>query len=121
MVTLPAPQNLEEAANRSQRDITVTQLSTMMSMYEPTSLAKLSKKGAELHVDATRADGSLKLSPRREMGSPTSRGSLKANRRSSSHFREIPQNTIPENARPDEEQDSDDGEERKQAPAQQTE
>ena len=46
IVTLPAPHDLEIAAQRSTQNITVSELSNMMSMYEPTSLAKLSRKGA---------------------------------------------------------------------------
>jgi len=42
----------------------VNELSTMMSMYEPTSLAKLSRKGAQMHENAVRGINNLKVSPR---------------------------------------------------------
>ena len=71
-------------------------------MYEPTSLALLSRKGAELHENA------LRVSPR----SSGNTGNMN-NRRSSSHFREIPANTIPENSNADEENDNDSEEEKK--------
>lgn len=41
VVQLPAPHDFEEAAQRSTRDITAGEISSMLSMYEPTSLAKL--------------------------------------------------------------------------------
>ena len=70
-------------------------------MYEPTSLALLSRKGVELHDAATQ--GSLRVSPR---------GS-NSGRRSSSHFREIPANTIPENSNADEDNEGSSEEEKK--------
>ena len=85
VVTLPAPHDLEIAAQRSTQDVTVNELTTMMSMYEPTSLALLSRKGAQMHDAAVK--GNLRVSPRRD-ASP--RGHGPTNRRSSSHFREIP-------------------------------
>ena len=69
----------------------------MMSMYEPTSLSLLARKGAEMHDAATK--GGLRVSPRRD-ASP--RGHGPSGRRSSSHFREIPANVIPENENSDE-------------------
>ena len=105
VVTLPAPHDLEIAAQRSTKDVTVNELNSMLSMYEPTSLAKLSKKGAEMHDAAQRGMNNLRVSPRRDC-SPTSRGSMGNQRRSSSHFREIPADTIPENADAQDEQDS---------------
>lgn len=90
MVTLPAPSSLEEAAQRSSQSVTVNELNSMMGMYEPFSLAKLSKKGAEMHELAARGSSS-RLSPRREASSGDGHG-----RRSTSHFREIPADTIAE-------------------------
>ena len=69
----------------------------MVNLYEPTSLTLLSRKGAELHDIATG------VSPR---------GST-SGRRSSSHFREIPANTIPENSNADEDNEGDSEEEKK--------
>ena len=71
-----------------------------MNMLEPTSLSKLSKKGADLHDAALRGG----TSPRREASSGM-------NRRSSSHFRDLPANVIQENA--DSSDDEDDDEEEK--------
>ena len=67
-------------------------------MYEPTSLAKLSKKGAEMH-DASLL---LKVSPRG------------GERRPSHHYREIPADTIPENTNAHE--SSSEEEEKKEEP-----
>ena len=86
-MTLPAPHDLEVAAQRSTQDITVTELSQMLNMYEPTSLAKLARKGAEMHDASVKG---LRVSP-----STSPRGSL-SGRRSSSHFRELPENVIVE-------------------------
>ncbi len=61
VVTLPAPHDLEVAAQRSTQDITVTELSQMLNMYEPTSLAKLARKGAAMHEAASK--GGLRVSP----------------------------------------------------------
>ena len=93
----------------------------MMSMYEPTSLAKLSRKGAQMHEDAVRGMSGLKVSPRGGAQDSLGGSSSTVGRRSSSHFREIPANVIPENADGSDEQDSSE-EEKKQsetAPAQQ--
>ena len=79
----------------------------MLSMYEPTSLAKLSKKGAEMHDAALRGVGGLRVSPRNRGDTGNSpMGSVGSNRRSSSHFREMPVNVIPENSNANDEQDS---------------
>ena len=80
----------------------------MMSMYEPTSLAKLSRKGAEMHDAAVRGMGNLKVSPRSRHSDNDilPMGSVGGNRRSSSHFRELPVNVIPENIDANDEQDS---------------
>jgi len=55
----------------------------MMGMYEPFSLDKLNKKGAEMHEFSARGSRD-RLSPRRDASNDN------AGRRSSSHFREIP-------------------------------
>ena len=90
VVTLPPPHDLEAAAERSTKQITANEIANMISMYEPLSLSKLSKKGAEIH------EASMgRVSPRHM-----------TNRRSSSHFREIPANTIPETEDNDEGDDS---------------
>ena len=86
---MPAPANLEVAAQRSTRDITVSEIDAMMGMYEPFSLAKLARKGAEMHELSSRGS-SGRLSPRRDAGGEMS------GRRSSSHFREVPTDTIAE-------------------------
>ena len=52
IVTLPAPADLEIAAARSSKDVSVDELNGMLSMYEPTSLAKLSKKGSQMSLAA---------------------------------------------------------------------
>lgn len=102
IVTLPAPHDLEVAAERSTKNITVNEISNMLSMYEPTSLAKLSRKGAEMHDTALRGIGGLKVSPRnRGEGGQSPMGNMGNNRRSSSHFREMPVNIIQENAEGD--------------------
>jgi len=93
VVTIPAPHDLEVAAQRSSQSVSVNEIHSMLSMYEPTSLAKLSKKGAAMHDAATKL-GATKLSPR-GASSPTSRGSVGA-RRESKQFREIPVDSIPE-------------------------
>ena len=85
---MPAPADLEVAAQRSTKEVTANEINAMMGMYEPFSLAKLSKKGAEMHELSSRGSAG-RLSPRRDTDS--SRG-----RRSSSHFREIPADTIAE-------------------------
>ena len=62
----------------------------MLAMYEPTSLAKLHKKSADLS-GVNYGVNNLRVSPR------NSRGDITISRSSSSkNFREIPQNTIPE-------------------------
>eukprot|EP00354_Favella_ehrenbergii_P007435 CAMPEP_0170469262 /NCGR_PEP_ID=MMETSP0123-20130129/12150_1 /TAXON_ID=182087 /ORGANISM="Favella ehrenbergii, Strain Fehren 1" /LENGTH=85 /DNA_ID=CAMNT_0010736071 /DNA_START=479 /DNA_END=736 /DNA_ORIENTATION=- len=79
-------------------------------MYEPFSLSKLSKKGADLHELSVRRVSSIqRLSPRRDSGGSSPRSNSSVNRRSSSHFREIPQNTIAEEleATNEEQEDSD--------------
>ena len=91
VVTLPPPHDLEAAAERSTKQITANEIANMISMYEPLSLSKLSKKGAEMHEHA--------------LGRVSPRG-MNQNRRSSSHFREIPANTIPETEDNDEGDDS---------------
>ena len=68
-----------------------------MSMFEPLSLTKLSKKGADLHNHLSEG-----LSPR---GGRASSGSM--NRRPSSHLREIPANSIPETGGAEQESDGD--------------
>ena len=106
-MTLPAPHDLEVAAERSTKNVTVSEISNMLSMYEPTSLAKLSRKGAEMHDTAIRGIGGLKVSPRNRGDQGASpMGNMGNNRRSSSHFREMPVNVIPENADANDEQDS---------------
>ena len=100
-MTLPAPHDLEVAAERSTKNVTVNEISNMLSMYEPTSLAKLNRKGAAMHDASVRGLGGLKVSPRnRGEGGSSPMGGVGVgnNRRSSSHFREMPVNVIPENA-----------------------
>ena len=80
----------------------------MLTMYEPTSLAKLSKKGAEMH-DASL----LKVSPRG--GVQGSSASTVSERRPSHHYREIPADTIPENTNAHE-SSSEEEEEKKEEP-----
>lgn len=63
VVTMPAPADLETAAQRSSKDVTASELTRMMSMYEPFSLSKLSKKGVEMHELSTRSL-SQRMSPR---------------------------------------------------------
>ena len=98
VVTLPAPADLEEAARRSSQGVTVSELSSMMSMYEPASLSMLSRKSSDLQDARERGLGALRLSPRRE----ANLGNV--SRRSSSHYREVPTNTIMEHARDREEE-----------------
>lgn len=45
VVTLSPPQDLEKAAERSQHQLTKSEMNTLMSLYEPTSLDKLANKG----------------------------------------------------------------------------
>ena len=88
-------------------------------MFEPTSLSKLAKKGAEMHDMAVKGTHLSQpgVSPRGGQSSP--RGS-EVSRRSSSHFREIPANVIPESGDGQDESSSEeeqkiDDEERKSA------
>ena len=97
IVTLPAPHDLEVAAHRSNQNVSVHQIQAMLNVYEPTSLTLLSRKGAELH----------------NSGGVSPRGGSTSGRRSSSHFREIPADTIPENSNADEENEGDSEEEKK--------
>ena len=115
MVTMPSPPNLEEAAQRSSQNVTASELTRMIGMYEPFSLSKLTNKSHDLHELNVGGGGSgaQRLSPRHQFdgsGSPRNR-SNSVNRRSSSHFRELPENPIAESA-----QDDDDDEEEKEEP-----
>ena len=66
-----------------------------------------------MHDAAVRGIGGLKVSPRNRGGETSPMGSVGTNRRSSSHFREMPVNVIPENSNANDEQDSSDEEEKK--------
>ena len=80
-------------------------------MFEPLSLTKLSRKGVDMHEAAKHANAHIgvgKLSPR---------GGNSPHRRSSSHFREIPSDTIPEGTNAREDSDGDREEEKKEQPA----
>ena len=45
VVTLPVPEDLEGAAERSKHDVTKSEMSALKSLYEPTSLKSLIDKG----------------------------------------------------------------------------
>ena len=73
-----------------------------------------------MHEDAVRGIGGLKLSPRsRGSDSGIAVGNLTANRRTSSHFREMPVNVIPENSEVVDEQDSSEEEKKEEQQANQ--
>jgi len=74
----------------------------MLSMFEPASLSKLTRKGADMHEMAERSLADCRLSPR---------GGV--NRRSSSHFRDIPTDMIPEDSNAKEDADNSSEEEQK--------
>lgn len=93
VVTLPAPIDLETAAQRASKPVTVSELTKMMSMYEPLSLSILSKKGVEMHE----AGLSGRQTPRRDAGGEN-RGNV-SSRHSSSQYRGIPTDTIAEDVR----------------------
>ena len=48
IVTLPAPDNIEVAAERSKHTVTTSEMKALISLYEPTSLGKLINKGDEI-------------------------------------------------------------------------
>ena len=104
---MPAPPDLEEAAQRSSQNVTASELTRMIGMYEPFSLSKLTSKRQNLHELSMGGSGSGRLSPRRDGGTSPRGGGV--NRRSSSYFREQPENIITESAA----QEDDDEEEEK--------
>ena len=101
---MPAPPDLEEAAQRSSQNVTASELTRMIGMYEPFSLSKLTSKRHNLHELSMGGSGSGRISP-----SGTSPRGSGVNRRSSSYFREQPENIITESAA----QEDDDEEEEK--------
>ena len=78
----------------------------MLNMFEPASLSKLARKGADMHEMAERSLADCRLSPRG-----------KVNRRSSSHFSTIPTDMIPEISKAKEDGDESSEEEKKSEPA----
>ena len=88
VVQLPAPHDFEEAAQRSTKNVTAGEISSMLSIYEPTSLAKLTKKNEQMHeLSASRRMSGLKISPK------TSPRNVKR-RSSSATFQEIPESEV---------------------------
>ena len=106
IVTLPPPSNIEMAAQRSSQGVTPNQVQQMLNMFEPASLSKLARKGADMHEMAERSLADCRLSPRG-----------KVNRRSSSHFSTIPTDMIPEISKAKEDGDESSEEEKKSEPA----
>ena len=102
IVTLPPPTSIELASQRSSQGVTPNQVQQMLSMFEPASLSKLARKGADMHEMAERSLADCRLSPR---------GGV--NRRSSSHFRDIPTDMIPEDSNAKEDADNSSEEEQK--------
>ena len=88
----------------------------MLSMYEPTSLSKLAKKGADMHEASAKAlKAALSVSPRGG-DSPNTRASLGDNRRRSSHAFGA-EDVIQEMDAGQNESDSSSEEEKKEEPA----
>ena len=49
IVTLPAPEDLDQAAQRSRHAVTMSEMKSLICMYEPTSLDKLINKGDQMN------------------------------------------------------------------------
>ena len=63
MVTLPVPEDLEGAAERSTHNITKSEMTALKSLYEPTSLKSLIDKGDAMHQERLSPRHSNKLLP----------------------------------------------------------